>query len=316
MRVDQSGAAVRALGAENLVDTVPRAPGVTLRPMDFTSDYTIGFNVTTRIMLQLARKIDEVAAGEDVDGIVVTHGTDVMEEVATFVDLSVTTDKPLVFTGAMRNSSLPGFDGPHNLLNAIQVAAEPRAVGRGVLVCMNDEIHSARAVTKTHTRKTSTFASPGKGPVGVVDNGQVAYFAPATRGRRYSVTETLPEVPLVWVAAGAGASLLQAALLDGTGVVLAATGIGHVPSWWMPAIRQGIADGKQIVMASRCGSGPTGLGYAGPGSDLDLAEAGVIFAGYRRPLQTRLELMCALSAGLTPREIRSAFEEQSGWVEE
>ena len=316
MRVDQSGAAVRALGAENLVDTLPKVPSVTLRPMDFTSDYTIGFNVTTKIMLQLARKVDEIAAWEDVDGIVVTHGTDVMEEVATFVDLTITTDKPVVFTGAMRNSSLPGFDGPHNLLNAIQVAAEPRAVGRGVLVCLNDEIHSARAVTKTHTRKTSTFASPGSGPVGVVDNGQVAYFAPATRGRRYSVTETLPEVPLVWVAAGASASQLHAALLEATGVVVAATGIGHVPSWWMPDIRKGIAEGKQIVLASRCGSGPTGLGYAGPGGDLDLAEAGVILAGYRRPLQTRLELMCALSAGLTPREIRSSFEERSGWIDQ
>ena len=309
MRVDQSGAAVNALAAENLVATVPKVPSVALRPMDFSSDYTIGFNVTTRIMLQLARKVDEIAAQEDVDGIVVTHGTDVMEEVATFVDLAMTTDKPVVFTGAMRNSSLPGFDGPHNLLNAIRVAAEPRAVGRGVLVCLNDEIHSARAVTKTHTGKTSTFASPSSGPVGVVDNGQVTYFAPATRGRRYPVTEALPEIPLVWVAAGAGASQLHAALLEATGVVVAATGIGHVPSWWMPAIRRGITEGKQIIVASRCGSGPTGFGYAGPGGDLDLAEAGVIFAGYRRPLQTRLELMCALSAGLTAREIRSVFEE-------
>lgn len=315
MRVDQSGAAVRTLGAESLADTVSPVPGVTLHPVNFTSDYTIGFNVTVQIMLRLARKIDEIAAREDVNGIVITHGTDVMEEVATFVDLTIATDKPVVFTGAMRNASLPGFDGPHNLLNAILVAAQTRSAGRGVLVCLNDEIHSARAVTKTHTRKTSTFASPGSGPVGVIDNGEVAYFAPATRARRYSVTQTLPEIPLVWVAAGASASQLHTALLEATGIVLAATGIGHVPAWWMPDIRHGIGEGKQIVMASRCGSGPTGLGYAGPGGDFDLAQAGVIFAGYRRPLQTRLELMCALSASLTPQEIRSAFEEQPGPVE-
>jgi len=307
-RVDESGSAVRALDARSLISTVPRPSGVSLRPIDFSADYTIGFNVTPHIMLRLAQGVDALAGEPDVDGVIVTHGTDVMEEVATFVDLAVTTEKAVIFTGAMRNASLPGADGPHNLANAIQVAAHPETSGRGVLVCMNEEMHSARTVTKRHTTQISAFASPGRGPVGVVGGEHVTFFSPPSRGRRYAVTSFLPEVPLVWVAAGAGAAQIEAALLDAPGAVLAATGIGHVPSWWMPAIRRGIAAGTQVVMASRCGSGTTGLGYGGLGGDLDLADAGVMFAGNRRPLQTRIELICALSAGLRPGEIRSAFE--------
>lgn len=312
MQSDAGGAAVRGLQASRQLEHVPSVEGLEVVAEDFSADYTIGFNVTADIMRRLAQAVDDIAARPDVDGVVVTHGTDVMEEVASFVDCTLQTDKPIVFTGAMRHASMVSADGPRNIHNALLLAAHPAAAGRGVLVCVNDEIHAARRVTKTHSTRASTFASPNGGAVGAVDHGAVEFYAAAARGRTFRLGSEVPEVSLVWVAAGAASFLVEAALERSAGVVLAATGIGHVPQWWMPSIRAAVARGVSVVLASRCGAGSTGLGYAGPGGDYDLAQAGVIFAGYRRPLQARTELMCALAAGLSQQQIRAHFASDTG----
>lgn len=315
MQSDARGAAVHGLRADRQLQGVSLPEGVAVTPEDFSPDYTIGFNVTVDIMRRLARRIGEIASRPDVDGIVVTHGTDVMEEVATFVDCTAQFDLPVVFTGAMRNASMASADGPRNIGNALQVAAEAAACRRSVLVCLNDEIHAARQVSKMHASRASTFASPNGGPIGVVDHGTVTFHAPPSRGRRFALADgDIPDVSLLWVAAGAPSFLVETALERSAGVVIAATGIGHVPQWWMPSIRTAVNRGVSVVVASRCGAGSTGLGYSGPGGDYDLAEAGVIFAGYRRPLQARIELLCALSAGVEPQQVRAHFASDNGWA--
>ncbi len=315
MQPNAQGAAERSLHADRQLKGVPLPQGICVKPEDFTPDYTIGFNVTLDIMRRLALGIDEIAARPGVDGIVVTHGTDVMEEVASFVDCTIHTDMPVVFTGAMRHAAAVSADGPRNIHNALRVAAEPSSAGRGVLVCINDEIHAARQISKVHTSRVSTFASPNGGAVGAVEHDAVTFHAPATRRHRFSLTDApLPEVSLIWAAAGAPAFLAEAALERSDGVVIAATGIGHVPQWWMPSIRSASTRGVSVVVASRCGSGSTGLGYAGPGGDYDLKQAGAIFAGYRRPLQARIELICALASGMTGQQVLAHFESDNGWA--
>ena len=128
------------------------------------------------VWLKLAKRVNEVLASPDVDGVVITHGTDTMEETAYFLDLVVKSDKPVVLVGSMRPATAISADGPANLYNAVAVAASPGAKGRGVLVVLNDEIHAARNVTKTNTTSVDTFKSPNRGPVGLVHTGQIAWF--------------------------------------------------------------------------------------------------------------------------------------------
>ncbi|MBP6018656.1 MAG: asparaginase [Burkholderiaceae bacterium] len=309
MKVDASGAAFKALNAADLVALLPPIEDVAIEAVDF--EHNIGYSVTNDMMLALATQVTRLCSRQDVDAVVVTHGTDVMEEVATLVDLMVKSHKPIVFTGAMRNASMLGSDGPHNLLSAMRIAAFPGSAGRGVLICMNDSIHAARAVTKTHTSLVSTFDSPNLGAIGYIDNNVPHYKDLRLSWPHYGLPKVLMDVPLIWVYAGQSTALFELAVSQTRGVVIAAKGIGHVPAWWMPHIRQAVDNGVVIVVASQCGSGSTGLQYGGPGSDRDLLDAGAIFAGYRRPLQARLELMCAISSGLSTDGIRDAFATSS-----
>ncbi|TCT06328.1 asparaginase [Paralcaligenes ureilyticus] len=310
MKTDDSGAAYKALGAASLGENLSGIPNVSIEAVDFA--YDIGYSVTHQMMLALAHQITQLCERGDIDAVVVCHGTDVMEEVATFVDLTVASRKPIVFTGAMRNASMPGYDGAHNLRSAVQVAMSEHAMGRGVLVCMDDTVHIARAITKTHTSRTSTFDSPNFGAVGFLNNDVVDFKGTPPSFRKYALPTHFVDVPLIWVYAGQDTSFLSLACSQSKGIVIAAKGIGHVPAWWMPVIRQAIAQDVIVVVASQCGSGSTSLQYGGVGSDRDLLDAGVIFAGYRRPLQARIELMCAISCGLAPAEIRRAFASPFG----
>lgn len=310
MKTDGAGAAYKALGAVSLGERLSDIPNLSIEKIDFACD--IGYSVTHQMMLALAHQITRLCERGDIDAVVVCHGTDVMQEVATVVDLTVASTKPIVFTGAMRNASMPGYDGAHNLRSAVQVAISDHAVGRGVLVCMDDTVHIARAVTKTHTSRTSTFESPNFGAVGFVNNEVLDFKGTPLSFRKYALPASFVDVPLIWVYAGQDTSFLSHACSQAKGIVIAAKGIGHVPAWWMPVIRQAIAQRVIVVVASQCGSGSTGLQYGGPGGDYDLLDAGVIFAGYRLPLQARIELMCAISCGLDPAEIRRAFASPFG----
>jgi L-asparaginase len=246
---------------------------------------------------------------DEVQGVVITHGTDTLEESAYLIARSSITEKPIVFTGAMRAASDLGWDGPANLVAAVRTAASAEACGQGVLVVMGERIFAGADVTKTHTHMLDAFESPGLGPLGVVDDGRVVFRRETPATRTVVMAEQLAEpVDIVYTCAGADSRLLDASRRDGLGVVVAALGRGNVPPDMIPGIDRWIADRKPIVVASRAQRGRVGHTYGYPGGGRRLFEMGAIFAGSRRPQQARIDLMLGLGAGLDPTGLRELFD--------
>jgi L-asparaginase len=246
---------------------------------------------------------------EEVEGVVVTHGTDTLEESAYLIARSSVTEKPIVFTGAMRAASDLGWDGPANLIAAVRTAASAEAIGQGVLVVMGERIFAGADVTKIHTHMLDAFDSPGLGPLGVVDDGRVVFRRETPATRTVVLAERLAEpVDIVYTWTGADSRLLDASRRDGLGVVVAALGRGNVPPEMVGGIERWIDDGKPVVIASRAQRGRVGHTYGYPGGGRRLFAAGAIFAGSRRPQQARIDLMLGLGAGLDAAGLRELFE--------
>ena len=268
-----------------------------------------GPHMTVERMWALRSRIASLLARQDVRGVVVTHGTDTMEETAYLTARSVAAEKPVVFTGAMRNASELGWDGPANLMDAVRVAASEDAQGYGAMVVMGGRIFSALDVTKVHTHLLDAFESPGLGPVGVLDDGAVI-FRRALPPAPALLEPEAPAAPvdIVLASAGGDARLLDASRGSARGVVVAAMGRGNVPPPMAEGIERWVDDGKPVVIASRAGRGRVGHTYGYPGGGRRLFEMGAIFAGSRRPQQARIEVMLALGAGLDVPAIRELFE--------
>src|SRR3954465_2220725 len=217
---------------------------------------------------------------EEVDGVVVTHGTDALEETAYLLARSIAGDKPVVVTGAMRTSSDLGWDGPANLGGAVRVAANAESRGLGVLVVMSDRIFAALDVTKTHTHALDAFESPGLGPLGVIDDGTVIYrrLMPATPAV-LAPGQLAEPVDIIYTCSGADSRLLDASREEGRGVVIAAMGRGNVPPEMVDGIKRWIAEDKPVVIASRAMRGRVGQTYAYVGGGRQLSELGAIFGG-------------------------------------
>jgi L-asparaginase len=244
----------------------------------------------------------------EVDGVVVTHGTDTLEESAYLLARSSVTEKPIVFTGAMRAASDLGWDGPANLVAAVRTAASTEACGQGVLVVIGERIFAGVDVTKAHTHMLDAFESPGLGPLGVVDDGRVVFRRETPATRTVVLAERLAEpVDIIYTWAGADSRLLDASRRDGLGVVVAALGRGNVPPAMVAGIERWIEEGKPVVIASRSQRGRVGHTYGYPGGGRRLLTAGAIFAGSRRPQQARIDLMLGLGAGLDPGGLRELF---------
>lgn len=264
---------------------------------------------TPKRMLDLARRLDEALAGDDFVGAVVTHGTDTIEETAIFLDMVLATDKPVVLTGAMRTADDPVWDGPGNLLAAIRTAATPAALPHGVLVVMDDTVHSAREVTKGHTEAFGAFVSGEGGPLARVEWDAVHFSAVPARRIRAKVDSEFPDVGLITAAVGLDDRSVNCVLADGAkGLVVEAMGQGNVPPTMLPGIRAARVRGIPVVVSSRCRLGRTSprYGYLGGGSSL--AELGAIFAGGLPAAKARIQLMVLLAAGWDEAAIREAFE--------
>ncbi len=243
----------------------------------------------------------------NVDGVVVTHGTDSLEETAYLLDLTIPESKPIVVTGAMRVASQPGYDGIANLLAAVRVAASTAARGLGTLVVLNDEIHAARDVTKMHTQSPNTFQSPFVGPLGRVE----AKAVEVTRRLERDIigTERLePRVVLLKLAVGMDAELLRHAVAcDARGVVIESFGGGRVPPWWLEAMVEAIADGVAVAVTTRCPAGLLYDPYRYPGAYHDLVKAGCLIARGLNGQKARLRLMAALGSGCDPQELNKVW---------
>ena len=260
-------------------------------------------------MWAVRNRIKHHLSRPEVEGVVVTHGTDALEESAYIVARSLLPDKPVVFTGAMRPASDIGWDGPSNLLDAVRVAASPLSRGKGTLVCMSERVHSALEVTKTHTEARDAFESPSLGALGEVDEGIVSY-----RRALLIMPEPLdPERPvepvdIVHVYAGADARLLDASRESGAkAVVVAAMGRGNVPPAVFDGIVRWVESGRPIIITSRALRGRVGPTYGYPGGGRRVLEAGAIFAYGKRPGQARIDVMLALGLGMGRSEIRDLF---------
>jgi len=263
-------------------------------------------DMTDEVWLKLVKRIQSLADDKTVDGIVVTHGTDTMEETAYFIHLFVHTKKPIVFVGAMRPATAISADGPLNLLNAVRLAADEKAAGHGVLVVMNDEIHSARFVTKTNTANVATFKSPDFGALGCFVNGEPRFYKASLRKHTYesafSVPEELPLVEIIYGHAGQKGFLIQAAVQAGVkGIVYAGAGNGGIHEEATRELVAAAEKGVFVVRASRCGSG-----CIAPSNPV-WEQAGFIKADNLNAQKARVLLMAALTMYDTVPEIAEAF---------
>jgi L-asparaginase len=306
MRHDPAaGGAVPALAGRDILKLVPQLSEIAELEIDDFGGFP-GPHMTTDRMWDLRNRVAAHVARPEVEGVVITHGTDSLEESAYLAARSLPADKPIVFTGAMRTSSDLGWDGPANLGSSVRVAASEEARGFGVLVVMSDRIYAGLDVTKAHTHMLDAFESPGLGPLGVVDDGRVVFRrAIPSPCEVVDVTALGGPVDIVYAYAGADSRLLDAARVEAQGVVLGAMGRGNVPPAMVPGIERWLADAKPVVIASRALRGRVGHTYGYYGGGRRLRDLGVIFAGSRRPQQARIDLMLALGAGV---DIRAFFE--------
>nr|WP_240189157.1 asparaginase [Nakamurella flavida] len=301
------------LTAADLVSAIPELATVAdVRPVVAGARMSADLRATD--IAEVARWIDG-ARRDGIDGVVVTQGTDTLEESAYLLDLLSPGDTPVVVTGAMRNPGRPGSDGQANLLAAVRTAAHPGAVGLGVLVVLDDVVHLARAVRKTHTTATGAFVST-PGPIGSVVEDRVRLgLRPTRRSPVYVWPEQVrpAAVPLVQHCFDDDDRLLRSVGDSGAdGLVLAVLGAGHVGARLLPVIDDLVAR-MPVVMASRTGSGDLNRISAGyPGSERDLLGRGVVSAGALDPLKARILLMSHLTAGAPLPTLAAAYEQASG----
>jgi L-asparaginase len=304
----ESGGYSPVKGGAEMVRHLPVGAVADVRAEEFAR--TLSFSVGYEMVNGLVRRLSELDSDPTVSGVVVTHGTAVMEEVAYLCDLTVVTEKPVVFTGASYPASDPGTDGPHNVVDAIRVAAAPESRGRGTMICFASEIHAARDAVKLHKYSPVAFVSPN-GPLGVADAGGITYYRQPT-GRIHFPFPPLP-VPHIEVIKAVldMDDLLITAALDApvAGIVVEGfPGSGGVPPTLLGPIGAALNRGIPVVLTSRAPFGritPTARGESGPRV---LEEMGVIMGGDLPSHKARLLLAVVLGSERNLDRLRQAFE--------
>ena len=311
--VDQAVGVVPTLTGEQLVASVPglAASGVDVETREFRQ--VPGGWLTLTDVVELAAAIAEQDL-HGTAGVVVTQGTDTIEETAYALDLLHHGDMPVVVTGAMRHPAMAGADGPGNILAAVQTAASQEARGLGCLVVFADQIHSARYVRKVHATSPAAFASPGAGLIGLVAEGTIRLHGRPTR--RTAVTgvqgDAIPRVALVTITLGDDGVLLEHLDDRFAGLVVAAFGAGHVPAIMAAALAD-LASRMPVVLTSRTGAGTVlSSTYGDAGSESDLLGRGLISGGSLHPFKARVLLQLLLSAGASRERLTSAFAISGG----
>ncbi|WP_025728908.1 asparaginase [Atopobacter phocae] len=263
-------------------------------------------HVTEKEMDELSRFIQKRATS--FDGIVITHGTDTLEETAYFLDLTLDVSIPVVVTGAMRSINEMGSDGLSNLRSAIIVARDDASRHKGVLVVMNEEIHAAKYVTKTHTTNLATFQTPTFGPIGLLSKNQVLYFQKMLHRDHFTLHALDQRVALLKMYAGMTPDLIDAVgALGFSGLVIEGLGAGNVPLQVAPAVMRLIEQGVAVVMVSRAFNGITEDVYDYEGGGKRLKQAGVIFTQGMSGVKARIKLFALLNSD-TPHNLSDAFD--------
>lgn len=295
-------------GVEELLHGLRSDPETEVRARDVMQ--VASRSTTPRDMWELAQAVqEEIAAGAT--GVVVTHGTDTMEETAYALALLLDTPVPVVLTGAMRPAHVPGSDAAANLAGALCAARAPALAAYGPVVVHQDEVHAARWVTKMFSSRVAAFASPSAGPVGLISEGAVTLLLgpPPGSDRLPATSPPARRVELVWAVAGADGLLVDSVAGHVDGLVVAGTGGGHVSSPLAESLLRLVAAGRPVVLASRC-AGPHVLHgtYGGVGSEIQLLADGLLSAADLPPLKARLRLLFGLSADLPAERLFPAPE--------
>jgi len=306
----QAGYTSGQVGVETLIKAVPTLSK--LARVNGEQISNVGSqDMSDEIWLKLAKRINQVAAAPDIAGIVITHGTDTMEETAYFLHLVVKTTKPVVLTGSMRPSSALSADGPLNIFNAVGVAADPQAKGKGVLVAVNDQIHSAHDITKTHTTATDTFMSPYRGLIGTSAYGINQYyrgpFKKCTTETPFNVDNaaSLPRVDILYVYEDMPGDPIDSAVKAGAkGIVLAGVGNGNMPKAVLDAAAGAAKAGVVIVRASR-----VPLGFVGRNVEVDDDKLNFVASEELNPPKARVLLRLALMKTTDPKQIQGMFND-------
>jgi len=266
-------------------------------------------NMSNEHWLTLAKRVNTLLAQPDVDGIVITHGTDTLEETAYFLDLVVKSRKPVVVVGAMRPGTALSADGPINLYNAVLLAASQEAIGKGVLVALNDQIHAARDVTKTNTSTLDSFKTPELGMLGYIQGNKPYFYHLSARQHTVdtefdiSQLNALPQVDIVYGYANMGPAALNAVVAAGAkGVIHAGVGDGSLASKVVPALTAARKQGVLIVRASRVGQGIVARNGEANDDELDFVAADTL-----NPQKARILLMLALTRTTDSKEIQRIF---------
>ena len=308
MKIDEKiKAAVPSLSAEEIMSMIPGVEEYAeIEAYTFSSMPSP--HMTLETMLKLSKFTTELIEREDIDGVVITHGTDTLEETAYLLDLTVKTKKPVVVTGAMRSGSELGYDGPFNLATSTCTAISDEAVGRGVLVCFNGELNSASEVTKANSMALNAFRTPNFGPIGIVDNDNVIFYRDANYSEKYDVSEIKKQVALIKCVVDMDSSYIDYLIEKGCGgIVIEALGRGNVPPKMVDGIKKATELNIPVVVVSRCFEGRVFESYGYEGGGKQLKDLGVIFGDTLPGQKARIKLILAINSGMNIHEIARAF---------
>lgn len=309
MKVDpRLNAAIPALKSEEILSMATNIEKhADLEVVNFST--LPGPQITPKIMWSLSTQIQETLLREDVDGVIVTHGTDTLEETAYFLDLTISSKKPVIVVGAMRNGSELGYDGPSNLSAAVCTAISESSKNKGVLVVMNNEVNSASEVTKTNTLSLNTFKSPEFGPIGIVDNDEVIFYREISRSKNYNISHLEDKVALIKSFAGMDSDMINFCIDNNyKGIVIEAMGRGNLPPKVLIGIEKCAQKSIPVVIVSRCHTGRVLDTYGYDGGGLQIKNLGAIFA-YDLPGQkARIKLIIALSKTNNMDEIKEIIQ--------
>ena len=310
MKIDPvKNAPVPAISGDDLLATVPDVAKYASIRVENLSNVPSDYMDPGR-WIQLTRAVQAALERPEVAGVIVSHGTDTLEETAYWLDLTVRSSKPVVLIGAQRNASSPDFDGPRNLLNAVRIAVDPQARDRGAMLAMNNQINAARYVTKTHTANVETFNSGDYGLLGEVYPDRVTFSnAPLRRQHIPIRAEQMPEVEIVAMYGGADGAALRHAVDRGVkGIVVQALGMGNMNVPMFEAVKYALSKNVPVVVSTRVPNGRVMPSYGFVGGGKTTFDAGAVFSDDLRPAKARILLMLSLQNGVSGQgDLQAAF---------
>jgi len=305
---EKTGSSVPTMTGEDILKMTPGLDSIaSVEFLDFSM--IPGPHMTPEKMLELSQVVTKKLTYEGFDGAVITHGTDSLEETAYLVDLTYNGDKPVVFVGAMKSSDELGWDGPLNLIAAVYTAASNEAYNRGVMVVMNNEVHSASQVTKTNTHTLDTFKSKDFGPIGFIDNDKAFFYYSYTKRQYFGIEKVDSKVDLIKTGCGMDDRILRFCVDSGThGIIIEGMGRGNIPPFMVSGVEYAISKNIPVVIVSRCLMGRVFDTYGYKGAGKELTNMGVILGDNLPGQKARIKLMVALGKTHNHEELKDIFE--------